>query len=110
MPSQGRLSGNNMATETGDNENEKRKDQEVWKYLPTLLLSISCIGFGLYLTINNLVIVGMSSRTLQPTAKGGELFILVGLIFLVVTYYSISPFSRLRQFIEGKTGINKRKK
>ena len=37
-----------MATETGDNQND-RKGKEFWKYFPALLLSISFIGFGLYI-------------------------------------------------------------
>jgi hypothetical protein len=100
-----------MANDSGHSKKEEQKDKRgAWVYLPTLMLSILFIGFGLYLTINSLIVVGTFSRTMQPTAKGGGIYILVGLIFLVVTYFSISPFSRVRQFIEGKTRIKKRRK
>jgi hypothetical protein len=99
-----------MTSDSGHSNNKEQGDKHgTWKYLPTLTLSILFIGFGLYLTINNLIIVGTYSRTMQPTAKGGGIYIFVGLIFLVVTYFSISPFSRLRQFIEGKTHIKRDK-
>lgn len=76
-----------MSIDSGHGNNREQGNKHgTWKYLPTLALSILFIGFGLYLTINNLIVVGTYSRTLQPTAKGGEIYILVGLIFLVVTY------------------------
>jgi len=60
--------------------------------------------------VYKLVAVGVNSRTLSPSGVGGELLILVGLIFLVVAYYSLSPFSKIRQFLEGDLKNRNKKK
>jgi hypothetical protein len=48
------------------------------------------------------------NRALQPSGYGGHFLILVSLIFFVVTYFSLSPFGKIRQFFEGKTVIRKK--
>jgi hypothetical protein len=98
-----------MKEDKKGSEKYEQREGAIWRYLPTLTLSLLFIGVGLYLLIGNLIIVGTDARYPQPTANGGEMFLIVGLIFLIVTYFSLSPFSRLRQCIEGKTKLKKRK-
>lgn len=87
---------------------EKAKPYTVL-FIPSLLISVMLIFFGIYLIVNNLVMTGRNWRTLQPTAKGGELYILFGVVFLVVAYFNLSPFNRLRQYVEGKSKRDKGK-
>lgn len=70
----------------------------------TLILSLLFIAMGVTMIAKNLVAVGINSRTLQPSGFGGALLILIGIIFLIVSYFSLSPFSKIRQFFEGKVG------
>ena len=53
------------------------------------------------------VIAGIDGRTQQFSTTGGELIILVALIFLIVSYNTLSPFGSIRTFIssilKGKT-------
>src|SRR5688500_12216458 len=91
-----------MKEDNKDSGKYEQREGGIWRYLPTSLLSLLFIGVGLYLLTNNLVIVGTDARYHQPTANGGEIFLLGGLIFLLVTYFSLSPFSRARQWIEGE--------
>lgn len=94
-----------------EDENSKSDQQKKinWNTLALLLSAIASFIIALYLILGNLVATGSNLRGLQPTAKGGEYFIFIGLFFLIATYYSLSPFSRLRQFIEGKTRTRKKK-
>jgi len=69
-------------------------------FFPTLLLAVIFILSGVFMIVNNVVAVGINSRTLQSSAIGGWLLIFIGLIFLVVTYYSFSPFSKIRNLFE----------
>ena len=84
-----------MKEDNKDSGKYEQREGGIWRYLPTSLLSLLFIGAGLYLLTNKLVIVGTDARYPQPTANGGE-------IFLLVTYFSLSPFSRARQWIEGE--------
>lgn len=67
---------------------------------PTLLLALLFIVAGVVMIVNNMVAVGINSRTLQRSGFGGYLLIFIGLIFLVITYYSFSPFSKVRNLFE----------
>src|SRR5688572_12700589 len=98
-----------MKEDKGDTEKYQQRAGGTWRYLPTLILSLLFIGVGLYLLMGNLIVVGTDARYPQATANGGEIFLIVGLIFLIVTYFTLSPFSRLRQLIEGKTKLKRRK-
>lgn len=46
--------------------------------------------------VNNLSVYGINRRTLMVSGYGGHLIILIGIISLIVTYYSLSPFSKVR--------------
>jgi hypothetical protein len=46
--------------------------------------------------VNNLSVYGINRRTLMVSGYGGHLIILIGIISLIVTYYSLSPFSKIR--------------
>lgn len=94
-----------------DHSNNSRQREKVnWNSIALLLSAIASFIIALYLMLGNLVATGSNLRALQPTAKGGEYFIFIGLFFLIAAYYTLSPFSRLRQFIEGKTRTRKMKK
>ena len=67
---------------------------------PTLFLALVFIVTGVVMIVNDLVAVGINSRTLQRSGLGGWLLIFIGFIFLVVTYYSFSPFSKIRNLFE----------
>lgn len=60
---------------------------------------------GLFMLIRNLVASGVNSRNNQFTGFDGWFLLLFGIIFLAVSYFSLSPFSPMREFFEG----NKRK-
>lgn len=64
-------------------------------------IAIVFIGSGIFMLIRNLVIGGVYARTNQITGFGGWFLILFGLVFLVVAYFSLSPFSPIREFFEG---------
>ncbi|SFF99480.1 hypothetical protein [Pontibacter chinhatensis] len=74
------------------------------------MLAVVLIIWGIMMIVYNLVAVGVNSRTLSPSGFGGELLILLGLILLVVAYYSLSPFSKIRQFLEGDLKNRNKKK
>ena len=80
----------------------KKDNDHTWSLMGSLLLSIAFIGYGIIMIANGIYRGGISSYTLKYTATGGELLILVGLVFLYVCYHSISPYSKFRQFFEGK--------
>ena len=65
-------------------------------FLFPLAVSVLFILMGGAMVVKGLVAYGVNSRTLKMSGLGGHLFILVGVIFLIVTYYSLSPFSRIR--------------
>lgn len=78
-------------------------------FFPTLLSSVIFILSGVVMIVNNTVAVGVNSRTLQSSGFGGWLLIFIGLIFLVVTYNSISPFSKIRNLFESQKKNNRSK-
>lgn len=76
--------------------------------LPTLVFAIGFITWGVVMIVKDQVAVGTNSRTLQTTGFGGHLLILIGVVFLYVTYFALSPYSRIRRFFE--EGWKKKKK
>lgn len=81
-----------------------------WSFMPTLLLSMLLIIAGVIMIIEKMVGVGFRAMYAKTSGAGGELFIFVGIILLVVTYFSISPFSKFRQLFEGSTRRKKKVK
>lgn len=59
------------------------------------------IGCGIAMIVKDLAAIGINSRTQSLSGFGGQLLILIGFIFLVVGYYGLSPYSKVRQFFEG---------
>jgi hypothetical protein len=57
---------------------------------------------GIRMMINNAYIIGIK-RNLSLHAVGGPFLILLSLVFFYVAYHSLSPFSKIREFIEGKS-------
>lgn len=74
---------------------------------PIFLLAMVFILAGVFMITNKMVAIGINSRTLQRSGLGGGLLIFIGFIFLVVAYYSFSPFSKVRNMFE--KGKNKKK-
>ncbi|SMD45744.1 hypothetical protein SAMN00777080_4409 [Aquiflexum balticum DSM 16537] len=71
------------------------KKQNILFIFP-LVLSVLFILLGGVMIVKDLAAYGVNSRTLKLSGLGGHLLILIGIIFLVVTYYSLSPFSWIR--------------
>jgi Zn-dependent protease with chaperone function len=88
----------------------KKKESDFWNYSPFLALAIMFILWGMYMIINENYGSSIDSWSLQYTATGGELLILLGVIFLIVAYYSLSPFSKVREFFEKPVKRNRNKK
>jgi len=65
----------------------------------SLTLGIGFLIIGIAMITNDLVAVGIN-RTMQESGFGGYLLLLIGIVFIVVTYFSLSPFSRIRKFLE----------
>ena len=78
-----------------------KKKSDFWVYFSGLLLGLVFVIWGLIMIIKNLYGSGISRRFMSYTATGGELFVFIGIIFLIFSYFSISPFSKFRKFIEG---------
>lgn len=83
-------------------EKDEKNKSESKDYPIGLIFGILFIAIGLAWVIKGFYGVGISSWTMKYTATGGELFIFVGLIFLYVSYHSISPYSKYRKFFEGR--------
>lgn len=45
--------------------------------------------------------VGQHYLTQQQTAVGGYFVIFIGFLSLAIGYFSLSPFNKVREFIEG---------
>nr|MBI1229205.1 hypothetical protein [Cytophagales bacterium] len=76
-------------------------------FLFPLIMSIMFILMGGAMIAKGMVGIGINSRTKMVSGYGGHLLVLAGIIFLVVTYYSISPFSKVRNI--GKMFTKNRK-
>lgn len=76
-------------------------------FLFPLIMSIMFILMGVAMIVKGMVGIGINSRTKMVSGSGGHLLILAGIIFLVVTYHSISPFSKFRNL--GKIFTKRRK-
>ncbi len=61
-----------------------------------LIFSTLFILIGVGMIVKGLVGYGINSRTLMVSGFGGHLLILIGIIFLIVTYFSLSPYSKIR--------------
>lgn len=80
-----------------------KRESPVWGWLGGLLMAILFFLIGMiWMQINRVVGIGDWRGIGKLTAAGPALFYLIGTIFLFVTYYSISPFSKFRKFFEGK--------
>lgn len=67
-------------------------------YLSITLLIVSSLLLlmGGIMLVKNLSAYGVNRRTLMVSGYGGHLLILFGIISFIVTYYSLSPFSKIR--------------
>ncbi len=68
--------------------------------LPTLVLGVGFVCWGVVMIAKGQVVVGTSSRTLQTNAYGGHLLIFFGVVFLYITWASLSPYSKIKRFFE----------
>jgi len=65
-------------------------------YVYPLIVSILLVILGGLMLMYNLSVYGVNLRTHMVSGFGGHLLILIGIISLIVTYYSFSPFSKIR--------------
>jgi hypothetical protein len=65
-------------------------------FIILLTVSILILLTGGVMLVNHLSVYGINRRTLMVSGYSGHLIILVGIISLIVTYYSASPFSKVR--------------
>ncbi len=63
-----------------------------------LIVSILFILMGGAMIAKGLVAHGVNSRTLMKTGFDGFYLMFFGIIFLLIIYFSLSPFSRIRNF------------
>lgn len=82
-------------------------------FIILLTVSILLLLTGGVMLVNNLSVYGINRRTLMVSGYGGHLIILIGIISLIVTYYSLSPFSKIRNvdfnFFKKKRNGDKKK-
>jgi len=76
------------------------KEDNLWTSIAVFLGAISSISYGIWMITNNKVGYGTHRLTLQQTGSGGELLILIGVVFLIVTYFTLSPFNPIRKFLD----------
>jgi choline-glycine betaine transporter len=69
-------------------------------FINTLVAAFICLVSGIWMLVNNKVAVGIHSRTFSASGYGGHFLILASLIFFVVAYFTLSPFSKIRRFFE----------
>lgn len=62
---------------------------------------------GIIMLVFDITKVGNHYLTQQQSAVGGFFVIFISIIILVIGYFCLSPFSKLREFFEG-TGKRKR--
>ena len=74
--------------------------EDIWTSIAVFLGAIISISFGIWMIYNDKVGIGTHGLSQQQTGSGGELLILIGILFLVVTYFTLSPFSLIRKFID----------
>lgn len=87
---------------------DKRKEWN-WDFILMILLSTIFFVVGFYLIKHNKVLAGIDGRTQLFSAKGGEVYFLIGLIFLFVSYFTLNPFGRIRTFVERLFKPNRKK-
>lgn len=88
----------------------KNKKEWNWDFIGSFLLSVLFFAVGLYLILNDKYMVGSHSKTQQYTAQGGEICILIGVIMLFVTYFTLHPFGKIRSFIDRIFNLKKNNK
>jgi hypothetical protein len=82
-------------------------------FLTLFTVSILLLLTGGIMLVNNLSVYGINRRTLMVSGYGGHLIILVGIISLIISYHSLSPFSKIRNldfnFFKKKRNGDKKK-
>ena len=73
-----------------------------WESLLCFSIAIIMILLGILMIVLDHVISGKHYLTQQNSTIGGVSIILIGIIILIVGYYSLSPFSKIREFFEGR--------
>lgn len=70
--------------------------------LSVLLFALFFTVWGITMLVRDIQVIGYRARYGQYSVLGGPILILIGAIFWYVTYQTLSPFSRIRQFFEKK--------
>ncbi|MEQ9304841.1 MAG: hypothetical protein RJQ14_13115 [Marinoscillum sp.] len=86
------------------------KEKRNWDFIFYFSISILLLLCGIYLMIAGKVIAGIDGLTQQFSTTGGELIILMAVIFMVVSYNTLSPFGPIRTFISNIFNVKSSKK
>ena len=87
----------------------KQKEKGTKSSWVVFAYAIIFTGFGIYLIIRNKYTIGIDHLTQKGTATSGHYFLLFGLIFFVVAYFTLSPYSKVRGFFENRRKTKKKK-
>ena len=80
-----------------------------WSAIFYFVVSILLVATGLIMLAFDITKVGSHYLTQQKSAIGGYIVIFIGLVGLLVGYYSLSPLGKIRSFFEGSVKTKKRK-
>lgn len=74
------------------------------KLLPivTIITGLIIILFGALISLSNIYGTGKHYLTQQHMIYGGGYLIVLGSVLLISGYFSLSPFSKIREFFEGR--------
>jgi len=72
-----------------------------------LVIGLLLVGSGILMLAFDIVKIGRHYLTQQQGTIGGTIVIFIGLLIVLVGYFSLSPVSKIREFFEGKSRIKK---
>ena len=84
----------------------KHKKHNSFESFLYFFFGLLLLAVGVIMLVFDIQKVGQHYLTQQQSAVGGGFVIFVSIVIFIVAYYSLSPFSKIREFIEG----NKSKK
>lgn len=78
----------------------KKDKDHIWGIIGATIFSIFLIGWGIYMLVSGKYAKGYDHYVQQETGAGGEYYILIGVILIVITYFTLSPFGKIRRFFD----------
>ena len=80
---------------------DKHKNRIGFDTFLYFFFGISFLVIGVIMVVFDIHKVGRHNLTTQQTALGGGFVIFISLVCFYVGYYFLTPFSKIREFIEG---------